>query len=165
MTNNEKNDKKKPSPSQRRGIISLDGTLLKEMVNGGAAELLSNKEKVNRLNVFPVPDGDTGDNMFSTVDSGVKAIEELDTDNLAEVMRVLSHGMLLGARGNSGVILSQFFKGVADGFENSKSADPKTLGAALELGVKEAYGTVMTPTEDRNYYRACNCFPCIPRAY
>ena len=130
-----------------RGITSLDGALLKEMVSGGARELRSNIEAVNKLNVFPVPDGDTGDNMFSTVNSGVKAIEGLDTDNLAEVMRVLSHGMLLGARGNSGVILSQFFKGIADGFQNSKSADPKALGAALELGVKEAYATVMTPTE------------------
>ena len=133
--------------AKRRGITTLDGLLLKEMVTGGAEELRSNVDEVNRLNVFPVPDGDTGDNMFSTIDSGVKAIEGLDTDNLAEVMRVLSHGMLLGARGNSGVILSQFFKGVADGFQNSQSADPKTLGAALELGVKEAYSTVMTPTE------------------
>lgn len=146
MISKEKN-KNKGGESKKRNPKTLDGALLKEMVNGGAAELLSNKEEVNRLNVFPVPDGDTGDNMFSTVDSGVKAIESLDTDNLAEVMRVLSHGMLLGARGNSGVILSQFFKGVADGFSSSKSADPKTLGSALELGVKEAYGTVMTPTE------------------
>jgi len=127
--------------------MSLDGALLKEMVNSGAEELRSNIDEVNRLNVFPVPDGDTGDNMFSTVRSGVKAIEGLDTDNLAEVMHVLSHGMLLGARGNSGVILSQFFKGVADGFENAKSATPKALAAALEVGVKEAYSTVMTPTE------------------
>ena len=138
---------KKNSQKCRRVIRSLDGALLKEMVIGGAAELESNISEVNRLNVFPVPDGDTGDNMFSTVSSGVKAIEKLNTDNLAEVMRVLSHGMLLGARGNSGVILSQFFKGVADGFENSSSADPKELGAALELGVREAYGTVITPTE------------------
>ncbi|MBE6537715.1 MAG: DAK2 domain-containing protein [Ruminococcaceae bacterium] len=145
----EKKNKKdnKDAPTKKRGITTLDGLLFKEMVAGGANELSSNVEEINRLNVFPVPDGDTGDNMLSTVNSGVRAIEGLDTDNLAEVMRVLSHGMLLGARGNSGVILSQFFKGVADGFENSKNADPKTLGSALELGVKEAYATVTTPTE------------------
>ena len=140
-------NRNKKESHQRNLIKSLDGALLKEMLNGGAAELRSNIEEVNRLNVFPVPDGDTGDNMLSTIDSGIKAIAGIDTDNLAEVMRVLSHGMLLGARGNSGVILSQFFKGVADGFANSKSADSKALGAALELGVKEAYSTVMTPTE------------------
>ncbi len=145
--NNVENKKTHDESKKGRGITSLDGALLKEMVSGGAKELRSNIEEVNKLNVFPVPDGDTGDNMFSTVNSGVKAIESLDTDNLAEVMRVLSHGMLLGARGNSGVILSQFFKGIADGFQNSKSANPKALGAALELGVKEAYATVMTPTE------------------
>lgn len=141
-------EKQNINTSKKHSVIKkLDGSLLKEMVSGGAEELRSNIEKINNLNVFPVPDGDTGDNMFSTVNSGVKAIEKLETDNLAEVMRVLSHGMLLGARGNSGVILSQFFKGVADGFENSKSADPKELGKALELGVKEAYATVTTPTE------------------
>ena len=72
-------------------------------------ELRSNAEEVNKLNVFPVPDGDTGDNMRMTIESGVAAIEDLETDNLADVMKAFSHGMLLGARGNSGVILSQFF--------------------------------------------------------
>ncbi|MBQ9070047.1 MAG: DAK2 domain-containing protein [Clostridia bacterium] len=136
---------KNESESQKRK--KLDGFLLTQMVRGGADELRSNAEEVNRLNVFPVPDGDTGDNMSMTIDSGVAAIDGLNTGDLAEVMRVLSHGMLLGARGNSGVILSQFFAGVASGFENSSDADPKTLGAALELGVKQAYETVMTPTE------------------
>jgi dihydroxyacetone kinase-like predicted kinase len=77
--------------------------LLAKMAKGGAAELRSNAEEVNNLNVFPVPDGDTGDNMRMTIESGIAAIENLDTDDLAEVMKVFSHGMLLGARGNSGV--------------------------------------------------------------
>ena len=126
---------------------ALDGALLKRMLTEGRDELKSRVEEINGLNVFPVPDGDTGDNMLSTVDSGVRAIEEIETDDLSKIMLPLSHGMLLGARGNSGVILSQFFKGVADGFENSSAADPRTLGRALELGVKEAYETVTTPTE------------------
>lgn len=126
---------------------TIGGFLFAKMAKGGAAELRSNADEVNRLNVFPVPDGDTGDNMRMTIESGIAAIENLNSDNLAEVMHVLSHGMLLGARGNSGVILSQFFAGVAAGFENAKAADVNALGAALKLGVKRAYSTVVTPTE------------------
>lgn len=125
----------------------LGGFLFSKMAKGGAAELRSNADEVNRLNVFPVPDGDTGDNMRMTIESGITAIENLNSDNLAEVMRVLSHGMLLGARGNSGVILSQFFAGVAMGFENADEADVEALGEALKRGVKQAYSTVVTPTE------------------
>ncbi|MBP5236546.1 MAG: DAK2 domain-containing protein [Clostridia bacterium] len=125
----------------------LGGWLMAKMAFGGAARLRSNTEEVNRLNVFPVPDGDTGDNMRMTIESGIAAIEDLDSDDLAEVMKVFSHGMLLGARGNSGVILSQFFSGTAKGFEGTDKADPSTLGRALEMGVKQAYNSVMTPTE------------------
>lgn len=141
-------EKKKPKAKrEKRGIKFLGGLLLAKMAKGGAAELRSNAEEVNNLNVFPVPDGDTGDNMRMTIESGIAAIENLDTDDLAEVINVFSHGMLLGARGNSGVILSQFFAGVAKGLKTSKEANPETLGAALEMGVDQAYATVMTPTE------------------
>ena len=125
----------------------LDGALLAKMAQGGAAQLRSNSDEVNKLNVFPVPDGDTGDNMRMTIESGIAALENTTSSDLAEVMKTLSHGMLLGARGNSGVILSQFFAGVAKGFEASEKADARTLGHALELGVKQAYASVMTPTE------------------
>ena len=128
-------------------IKYLTGWLMTKMARGGARRLRSNAEKVNKLNVFPVPDGDTGDNMRMTIESGIAAIENLDTDDLAEVMRVFSHGMLLGARGNSGVILSQFFAGTANGFKGAVEADPYTLGRALQMGVKQAYASVMTPTE------------------
>ena len=129
------------------GIKLLGGLLLSKMARGGAMELRSNADEVNKLNVFPVPDGDTGDNMRMTIESGIAAIENLDSDDLAEVMKVLSHGMLLGARGNSGVILSQFFAGTAKGFEGVDQADPVALGHALEMGVQQAYTSVMTPTE------------------
>ena len=138
---------KKQTAPTKRGIRYLGGQLLLRMAQGGAAELRNNADEVNKLNVFPVPDGDTGDNMMMTIESGVETISGLDTDNLAEVMHVLSHGMLLGARGNSGVILSQFFAGIAKGFEGVEQASPKELGKALEQGVEQAYTSVMTPTE------------------
>lgn len=139
--------KKELSKQETKGFKYLGGLLLSKMAIGGAANLRSNADEVNKLNVFPVPDGDTGDNMRMTIESGIAAIENLDTDDLAEVMKVLSHGMLLGARGNSGVILSQFFAGMAKGFENFAEADPYALGQALEMGVKQAYASVMTPME------------------
>lgn len=138
---------KKTDKGSSRNIKYLGGLLLSKMARGGANQLHANADQVNKLNVFPVPDGDTGDNMRMTIESGIAAIENMDSDNLAEVMKTLSHGMLLGARGNSGVILSQFFAGVAKGLENSKKASAKTFGAALELGVEKAYASVMTPTE------------------
>jgi len=128
-------------------IKVMGGNLLSKMAKGGAMQLRSNAEEVNKLNVFPVPDGDTGDNMRMTIESGVAAIENLETDNLADVMKAFSHGMLLGARGNSGVILSQFFAGTAKGIEGVDQADPAAFGRALQRGVQQAYTSVMTPTE------------------
>ena len=137
-------EKKKKEPSKFK---YLTGVLFAKMMRGGASELRANADEVNKLNVFPVPDGDTGDNMSMTIDSGIAALGDTKTNNLAEVMHTVSKGMLLGARGNSGVILSQFFAGIAKGFENTYKADPKVLGAALKLGVEQAYLSVMTPTE------------------
>ncbi len=125
----------------------LDGELLAKMAQGGAAQLQSKAEEVNELNIFPVPDGDTGDNMAMTIESGIAAIENNTSKDLAVVMRQLSKGMLLGARGNSGVILSQFFAGFAKGLDSYHEADAKAVGGALSLGVEQAYGSVMTPTE------------------
>ncbi len=139
--------KEKKSGAIPKNLKRLGGLLLKKMAKGGARSLGSNSDEVNKLNVFPVPDGDTGDNMRLTIESGISAIENLDSDDLAEVMKTLSHGMLLGARGNSGVILSQFFAGMAKGLEGASSADPEALAAALEQGVAQAYSSVMTPTE------------------
>ncbi len=137
---------KKASKGSLKGKI-IGGIMLSKMAKGGAIRLRSNSDEVNKLNVFPVPDGDTGDNMRMTIESGIAAIENIDSDDLAEVMKTLSHGMLLGARGNSGVILSQFFAGTAKGLSKSQTADPATFGRALELGVEQAYSSVVTPTE------------------
>ena len=141
---------KKENQKKSEGGLNLKylgGLLLKKMVRGGARELRTNADEVNKLNVFPVPDGDTGDNMRMTIESGLTAIENIDSDDLAEIMKALSHGMLLGARGNSGVILSQFFAGISKGLETAEKADPVTLGHALEIGVQQAYSSVVTPTE------------------
>ncbi len=135
---------KKPSTVS---IKLIGGWLMKKMAIGGAKTLRSNADEVNKLNVFPVPDGDTGDNMRLTIESGIRALESIDSDNLATVMKTFSHGMLLGARGNSGVILSQFFAGTAKGLEDVDSADAITFGNALRRGVEQAYSSVMTPTE------------------
>lgn len=142
-----KSKTKSTNKKKKRSIKYLGGLLLKKMAFGGAKELSTNADEVNKLNVFPVPDGDTGDNMRMTIESGISEMEQVESDNLGVVIKSFSHGMLLGARGNSGVILSQFFAGLASGLEKSKKADPATLGKALELGVKQAYSSVMTPTE------------------
>lgn len=125
----------------------LDGEMMANMVRGGAANLRSNAREVNDLNVFPVPDGDTGDNMSMTMEGGVAALEGVDSNNLADVMEHISRGMLLGARGNSGVILSQFFAGMNKGFSACEKADAHVVGQALEEGVRQAYSSVITPTE------------------
>ena len=144
-----KSEAKKPAkkPAEKFDIKHLGGYLFAKMLRGGASELHANAEEVNRLNIFPVPDGDTGDNMTMTIESGVASLDNIDTDDLAEVLKVASRGMLLGARGNSGVILSQFFAGMAKGLENVEVADAKKLARALETGVEQAYASVMTPTE------------------
>ena len=147
VSSNSKNTTVKNGHSRKGTIKYLGGLLFAKMMRGGALELSANAEEVNKLNVFPVPDGDTGDNMRMTIESGIAALDTVDSDDLAEVMRVMSRGMLLGARGNSGVILSQFFAGIAHGFESSTRADAHTLGNALTLGVEQAYMSVMTPTE------------------
>ena len=139
--------KKEKKSTGVSSIKLIGGWLMKKMAIGGAKQLRSNAEEVNKLNVFPVPDGDTGDNMRLTIESGIKALENLDSDDLATVMKTFSHGMLLGARGNSGVILSQFFAGTAKGLEEVDSADAETFGKALQQGVRQAYSSVMTPTE------------------
>ena len=114
---------KKEAPDGKN--VFLDGEMLAKMVRGGAAQLRSNAQEVNNLNVFPVPDGDTGDNMRMTIEGGVAALEGMSTSNLAEIMKSLSQGMLLGARGNSGVILSQFFAGMTNGLAQNEKVDAK----------------------------------------
>ena len=125
---------------------TLDGILFARMINSGAANLKAHAKEINDLNVFPIPDGDTGDNMLLTMMGGVHH-DEATSEGLDEMACRVSSGMLLSARGNSGVILSQFFEGIKNGFSGLRSADTKEIGEAFRQGVKQAYGSVMTPTE------------------
>ena len=125
----------------------LDGALFADMIRGGTQNLRANAQVVNDLNVFPIPDGDTGDNMSMTMEGGDAALHNLTTDSLCYIAEKLASGMLLGARGNSGVILSQFFAGIAKGLSNVEKADAQTLGNAFQSGVRQAYDAVLTPTE------------------
>ena len=124
----------------------LDGILFSRLLRGGAANLKANITTVNDLNVFPIPDGDTGDNMFLTINSGATAAGE-GSESLSQTAGKAASGMLLGARGNSGVILSRIFAGLSKGFEGIAQADVRALGRAFESGVSEAYSAVSVPVE------------------
>ena len=123
---------------------TADALLYKKMVAAGAANLKAHADEINDLNVFPIPDGDTGDNMLLTVLGGAEVAE---AQTLGETARNVANGMLLSARGNSGVILSQFFDGIAAGLDGVETADVEKLAAAMNEGVKHAYAAVMEPTE------------------
>ena len=125
---------------------TLDGILFARMINSGAANLKAHAKEINDLNVFPIPDGDTGDNMLLTMMGGVHH-DTSTCESLCEMANRVSSGMLLSARGNSGVILSQFFEGIKNGFSGLHTAHTKEIGEAFRQGVKQAYGSVMTPTE------------------
>ena len=125
---------------------ALDGILFARMINSGAANLKAHAKEINDLNVFPIPDGDTGDNMLMTMMGGVHH-DTSSYESLCEMADRVSSGMLLSARGNSGVILSQFFEGIKNGFTGLQTADTKEIGEAFRQGVKQAYSSVMTPTE------------------
>ena len=124
----------------------LTGEAFIKMIHGAALNLRFEAQKINDLNVFPVPDGDTGDNMLSTLMGGVERARENDA-GLGVITRRVADGMLLSARGNSGVILSQFFDGIASGFEGLETADAKAIGKAFRKGVRRAYRAVMKPAE------------------
>ena len=125
----------------------IDGKLFKEMVLAGCYLLHNQHQEIDALNVFPVPDGDTGTNMSLTFSSGAKEIEGLDTNNIYEISKKLSKGLLMGARGNSGVILSQIFRGVSIYLEGKEEIDCVDLAKAFKNGAKVAYKAVMRPVE------------------
>jgi len=124
----------------------VNGLLFAKMVQAGTANLRAHAQAVNNLNVFPIPDGDTGSNMLLTIMGGADAVGR-GTEDLSETARRVSDGMLLSARGNSGVILSQIFEGVADGFEGASEADNQEWIKALQKGVEHSYNAVMDPAE------------------
>lgn len=124
----------------------LDGLTFVAMLRQGAVSLGKDKTVINDLNVFPIPDGDTGDNMLMTLKAGCAALEG-HLGALSELSSAASSGMLLGARGNSGVILSRIFSGLAKGLKDVVVADPKTFAKAMQSAVEEAYKSVPVPVE------------------
>jgi DAK2 domain fusion protein YloV len=125
----------------------VDGPLFKRALIGSLSWLASNHEEVNRLNVFPVPDGDTGTNMLLTLQSAVEDIKESNAADVSKIAKLASHGSLMGARGNSGVILSQIFRGFARAVEGKSSLTPAELATAFEEAANAAYRAVNKPTE------------------
>ena len=128
-------------------IEIIDGKIFRKALIGAAKFLEDNKEEVNSLNVFPVPDGDTGTNMSLTVNSAVKQGLNQEDESVSKIALATSHGSLMGARGNSGVILSQLFRGFANGLNAQDTADTKLLANALKQASDTAYKAVMKPTE------------------
>ena len=126
---------------------SLDGIKFAEMVQMGAHHLYQNASYVDSLNVFPVPDGDTGTNMNLSMTSGAKETEANVVEHIGKTAQALSKGLLMGARGNSGVILSQLFRGFGKTIEKESTIDAKMLAAAFQGGVDTAYKAVMKPVE------------------
>lgn len=127
--------------------LILDGNLFKKLIINGSIKLKINSDRIDDLNVFPVPDGDTGSNMSATMAAGANAVKETEETELGKVSKALSRGMLMGARGNSGVILSQLFSGISKGFEGLDVADIKQFAHALRQGVEQAYASVIHPVE------------------
>lgn len=126
---------------------TIDSQLLTKMFLSGAANLEAKKEFINELNVFPVPDGDTGTNMTLTILSAAKEVSSLDSVDMVSVAKAISSGSLRGARGNSGVILSQLLRGFTKEIREYKEIDVTTLAAACERATATAYKAVMKPKE------------------
>lgn len=125
----------------------IDGVMLTNMILAGAHHLANNAKMIDALNVFPVPDGDTGTNMNLSMTSGANEVRKLNSSNVSEVANAFSKGLLMGARGNSGVILSQIFRGFAKGMEKKESLTSEDFAMAVDFGVKTAYKAVMKPVE------------------
>ena len=128
-------------------MSKITTSLLQEMVQAAATRLGKQAEYVNSLNVFPVPDGDTGTNMGMTMDNGAKAVADQTASTVGEVGQILSKGLLMGARGNSGVITSQLFRGFGQSIKDKTELDGQDLAHAFQSGVEVAYKAVMKPVE------------------
>ncbi|NMA90535.1 MAG: DAK2 domain-containing protein [Amphibacillus sp.] len=129
------------------GLTNIEGAKLAEMILLGANHLSNNADMIDALNVFPVPDGDTGTNMNLSMTSGANEVKKVSSGTVSEVASAFAKGLLMGARGNSGVILSQLFRGFSKGVEGLDQLTTKTLANGLQSGVKTAYKAVIKPVE------------------
>jgi uncharacterized protein len=139
----------KLSPDERHQLVSIpiNGQGLKTLLEAGMVWLKTNQQIVNRLNVFPVPDGDTGTNMVLTMQAAFEEIETSGTQNIGELAHAVARGALMGARGNSGVILSQIWRGFARALDEKPTMDVKLLAEALDEAKETAYKGVVRPVE------------------
>ena len=128
-------------------IDKINGAAFKEMVLFGAACIAGQKQAINDLNVFPVPDGDTGTNMYLTIQTACAELKKAEPATIDDAAKVTARGLLRGARGNSGVILSLLFRGMSQSLKGLTEADGAALAAAMQEGVATAYGAVMKPAE------------------
>lgn len=128
-------------------ISKINGKLFADMIIQGAQNLSNNADLVDSLNVYPVPDGDTGTNMNLTMTSGREEVENNLSENIGELGKTFSKGLLMGARGNSGVILSQLFRGFCKNIESESEINSKLLAESFQAGVETAYKAVMKPVE------------------
>ena len=127
--------------------LNMNGQTFKSLFINGHQSLVNDVDRINELNVFPVPDGDTGTNMKMTMDGGANAIRNSHEESIGQIAKELARGMVFSARGNSGVILSQFFKGLSIGLEEYSTVTPKEFALAMVHGVNQAYKVVNNPTE------------------
>lgn len=128
-------------------MIKIDGVILKQMIISASNNLYNSYPEIDNLNVFPVPDGDTGTNMNLTMSSGMQEVFNTNETSVAAVAKSFARGLFMGARGNSGVILSQIFKGFSEGLKDKKEANALDLANAFVNAKETAYHAVMTPTE------------------
>ncbi len=128
-------------------IEKINGTAFKDMVLFGAACIAGQKQAINDLNVFPVPDGDTGTNMYLTIQTACAELNKAEPATIDDAAKITARGLLRGARGNSGVILSLLFRGMSKSLKGLIEADGAALAAAMQEGVATAYGAVMKPAE------------------
>ncbi|QTX03135.1 dihydroxyacetone/glyceraldehyde kinase [Candidatus Phytoplasma luffae] len=133
----------------KQKIKSIDGNLFKKMIINGTFNLKKNYQQINNLNVFPVPDGDTGTNMQMTMMEGVRELQAVENSSILEISRILSKALLIGSKGNSGVILSQFFNGIYESINRLQKTviDLEEFIEALVNGFKNSYKAVMEPVE------------------
>ena len=127
--------------------VVLDGKMLKNMLIGAIENIKTHSAEINDLNVFPVPDGDTGTNMTKTLEGGVSQVIKEESDSVSCVMDKFAHGLLLGARGNSGVILSQIFAGIKEALSKYDKVSVFDLSQAYKSGISKSYASVSNPTE------------------
>ena len=126
---------------------TIDGIQFKQMILHGAAAITQQKQQINDLNVFPVPDGDTGTNMSLTIGAAASELKKNGDSSIGQTAAAAAGALLRGARGNSGVILSLLFRGLSKALKGHETADGALLAAAMQEGVAAAYGAVMKPAE------------------